>query len=107
MVSQSNSVDKILKNWHRSYAGHDVVYMPPSWKDLFPLPYTFVYTTGELTADDYVSFFRCCIRHQISNARLFTPRTLQYASCFHPSFYKAVQKNKSGYSVDGTPAIMQ
>jgi hypothetical protein len=100
MVSQSNSVDKIFRNWHRSYAGHDVVYMPPGWKDLFPVPFTFVYTTAELTADDYVSFFRYCIRYQISNPRLLTPRTLQYASCFHPSLYRAVQKNKSANSTD-------
>jgi hypothetical protein len=101
MVSQSNSADKIFKTWHKSYANHDIVYMPPGWKDLFPVPYTFVYTTTELTADDYVSFFRCCIRHQISNARLFTPRTVQYASCFHPSFYQAVKKSRNDIK-DGT-----
>jgi hypothetical protein len=102
MVTQSNSVDKILKNWHESYAGHDVVYMPPGWKDLFPVPYTFVYTANELTADDYVNFFRCCIQNRISNARLFTPRTLQYTSCFHPSFYRAVQKNRTDTVGDKT-----
>jgi hypothetical protein len=96
MRTPSNNIDKILKNWHRSYACHDIVYMPPGWKELFPIPYTFVYTNAELTADDYVSFFRCCINNQISNARLFTPRTLQYASCFHPSFYRAVKKYWSG-----------
>lgn len=107
MVSQSNSVDKIFRNWHRSYAGHDVVYMPPGWKDLFPVPYTFVYTNSELTADDYVSFFRCCVRYQISNARLFSPRTLQYASCFHPSFYRAVQKNNAVKPPDDNYRLLQ
>lgn len=106
MVIQSNSVDKIFKNWHKSYAGHDVVYMPPGWKDLFPVPYTFVYTTTELTAEEYVAFFRCCFQHQINNARLFTPRTLQYSSCFHPSFYRAVQKNKPGDINNGSDVAM-
>jgi hypothetical protein len=105
MGTPSSNVDKILKNWHESYAGHDVVYMPPGWKELFPIPYTFVYTSTELTADDYVDFFRCCISNQISGARLFTPRTLQYASCFHPSFYHAVKKNWSGAASDQPDGI--
>jgi hypothetical protein len=100
MVSQSNNLDKIFKSWHKSYAGHDVAYMPPGWKDLFPVPYTFVYTTAELTADDYVRFFRQCIRHQVSNARLFSPRTLQYASCFHPLFYRAVKKSRNDVNAE-------
>jgi hypothetical protein len=100
MVISSNNVDKIFMNWHRAYAGHDIVYMPPGWKELFPVPYTFVYTTTELTAADYVTFFRCCSSNQVNNARLFSPRTLQYASCFHPSFYSAVQKSRSGSTTD-------
>lgn len=94
MVTQSNSVDKALKSWHKAYVGHDIVYMPPGWKDPFPVPYTFVYASKELTVDDYVSFFRQSSKNGLKNARLFTPRTLEYASCFHPSFYSAVQKNK-------------
>lgn len=93
MIATSNGVDKVLKNWSRYYAGHDVVFMPSGWKDLFPVPYTFVYTSNELTAAQYISFFRCCVRNNIRNPRLFTPRTLEYSSCFHPSFYLAVQKN--------------
>lgn len=94
MVTQSNSVDKALKSWHKAYVGHDIVYMPPGWKDPFPVPYTFVYVGKELTVDEYISFFRQSTRSGLKNPRLFTPRTLEYASCFHPSFYAAVQKNK-------------
>ncbi len=107
MVTQSNNVDKVLRSWHKSYAGHDIVYMPPGWKDIFPVPYTFVYTATELTADDYISFFRCCTRNKLNNARLFTPRTLQYASCFHPSFYRAVQKSRPGIPKNAEPGIGQ
>ena len=93
MRTQSNNINKVLKNWHPSYIGHETVYMPPGWKDLFPVPYTFVYSNIELKAEDYISFFRDCRKSDITNPRLFTPRTLQYASCFHPSFYHAVKRN--------------
>ena len=100
MVTQSNSADRILRNWHSAYVGHDMVYMPPGWKDLFPIPYTFVYVNSELTADDYISFFRHSSAHQLTNPRLFTPRTLQYASCFHPSFFYSVRKNQTHAAQD-------
>lgn len=92
MVTQSNSADKALRSWHKAYIGHDIVFMPPGWKDPFPIPYTFVYVNKELRVHDYISFFR--YSNGLKNPRLFTPRTLAYASCFHPTFYNAVQKNK-------------
>lgn len=95
MVTQSNDVDKILRNWHAAYVGHDIVYMPPAWKTLFPSPYTFVYVNSELNATDYANFYRCSSKNKLSNTRLFTPRTLQYASILHPAFYKAVKKTRA------------
>lgn len=94
MVTHSNSVDKALKSWHKAYVGHDIVFMPPGWKDPFPAPYTFVYVNAELRGGDYISFFRLAHRNAFKNPRVFTPRTLEYASCFHPSFYGALQRNK-------------
>lgn len=93
MIS-SNKIEQVLSSWHPGYVGHAIVYMPPGWKNKLPVPYLFVYVSSELTLDEYVSFFRCCALNKLNNARLFTPRTLQYASCFHPSFYHAVQKSK-------------
>ncbi len=96
MLAPSDNVHKALQKWKGAYVNHDVVYMPPGWKDLFPVPYTFVYVNEELTSGDYVSFFRVATANNLVNPRLFSPRTLYYASCFHPSFYRAVQKGKSG-----------
>lgn len=100
MITQSNNVDKVLTCWHKSYVGHEIVYMPPGWKDLFPIPYTFVYASTELSSEDYISFFRWCKNNNLANPRLFTPRTLQYASCFHPTFYHAVKKNAKSSTGD-------
>lgn len=94
MVTHSNSIDKALKSWHKAYVGHDIVYMPPGWKDIFPVPYTFVYAGMELTAEEYIAFFRIARIKGFKNPRLFTPRTLGYASCFHPSFYHALRRHQ-------------
>jgi hypothetical protein len=94
LLRQSNKVDEIFSSWHDSFAGHNIVYMPPGWKKQEPIPYTFIFTHAELSAEEYVGFFEAGIRNDIHNVRLFTPRTFQYTSCFHPSFYQAVRQYK-------------
>ena len=100
VIPQPNNIDKIFSNWHSAYVGHNFVYMPQGWKNDIPVPYTFVFVNAELSAHDYVDFFKCSIQNNVNNARLFTPRTIQYASYFHPSFYHAVKNNKQGVSND-------
>jgi len=86
-----NDIDKILSQWNQNYIGHDVVYMPPTWKNELNIPYTFAYVDSKLTRQEYAEFFKICIRNNIPNPRCFTSQTLEYASLFHPSFFYSVK----------------
>lgn len=83
------TVNKGLKSWHPAYAGSQLVYMPAGWKNKEPEPYTFIYVNEELTIDDYIRFVDYALANRLLNPRMFTPRTFEYASLFHPVFYSS------------------
>ncbi|MBK6699595.1 MAG: hypothetical protein IPG55_06775 [Saprospiraceae bacterium] len=91
--------DKIFEKWHENYVGYNDVIMPPGWKNKEQTNYKFVFVDCELTASEYVDFFEFVVKNNISNAKLFTPRTLQYASVLHPAFYNAVIQNNKNDSI--------
>lgn len=91
-VDQTRAIDELLGNWHPSYAGHQVVQVPPGWRNDFFTPYTFVFVNQDLPAEIYASFFKYCAAHKLANTRLFTPGVVKYASVLHPSFYHSITR---------------
>jgi len=94
----------IFRDWSNSYVGHEVVYMPPSWKSMCPIPYTFVYVDSELSCKEYIEFYKFGNSNNIDNPRFFSPGILEFASLFHPSFFHSV-KNSSQIPTQFTKKI--
>lgn len=101
---------QILEQWHPSYVGFNIIYMPPNWRDQGPIPYTFAFTDEELNPEEYSRFYSTAAELGLENPRLFTPSLLQLSSLLHPSFYAAAtnpdpktDSNLKGYlkSIDG------
>ncbi|WP_146052673.1 hypothetical protein [Aquimarina sp. I32.4] len=72
------------------YVGHQLIYMPPNWKNTTPTPYTIFIMDEELTPNQYEAFFKQIVLLEAPNPRVFTPRVLEYASLFHPCFFEAL-----------------
>jgi hypothetical protein len=83
-------LSKILSNWSTSYVAHEVVYMPPTWKTLDPIPFTFIYVNDNISSRSYSTCYKICNKNNIINPRLFTPDLVQYSSLFHPALFHSV-----------------
>jgi len=104
------NIDRLFKDWSNAYVGHDLIVMPPTWKNTDTTQYTFIYTDSELNSRQYVDFFKLCSTKKIANPRLFTPSVLEFASLFHPLFFHAVKyspRKKSEELTDYTRQLQQ
>ncbi|MBQ0733515.1 hypothetical protein [Aquimarina celericrescens] len=75
-----------------SYVGHEIVEMPPDWKNSKENIYTLIFVDKELCSKDYNFFFKKAATLQIKNPRIFTTRIIGYASLFHPNFFYSLTR---------------
>jgi hypothetical protein len=82
------------------FGGTTIVEMPPDWRCSEPTPYTFVFTTGELSASETRQYVQAMVSSGAANPRLFTPHAVALASLFHPTFWLSLE---AGRKLSGVP----
>lgn len=84
--------DGQFHQWWQGYRGQIRLEMPPSWRGSKPGYVTFVFTEHTPSRQLYRDFYALCVRGHVPNPRLITRETLEYASLFHPLFFRAVTR---------------
>lgn len=74
----------------------DVVERPPTWRAQ-PLTVSYLYPDHEPDAAGAAALYRWSIDAGYPNARVLSPRTVQWSEVFHPRFYEALR---------GTPELV-